>query len=1177
MSNSLDVDVDVDWLYKGKKKHKLQRKERSSSVSNGSLSHVMTKANGEPAKSGEQAVASEASAASTAAGASLAPSSSNEPLAASSGRSAATGASKSASSAAAKPPAAVSAKELKRSGSLNEKPKKSLLGSLFRRNSHGATDKPADKPGEKAGASGAAAATAAPTPVPVAPRTRLRSSSSAQQPMAMGITQVLKEPSSPEVKDTAPIHEERIVLNKNPRKQALPIESLAKLSLKRVTFAVDQFGMDPPQQIPSRKPRRGDVLVPDDMISRTPSISLGITNTQGSIEQGSSQFTPDSKEYKFALENHRRALRESDKHQQEAHYAAQRIAHEVQSFRAKTGAAGAAAANASGGANNPPASVPMAASTSTNEPDEKVKNLEIDKPIHMHENHFERDGVPTVDNVNEKLTLDKIYTRCCHLREILPIPSTLKQVRGKSAPLQTLKFLNPRPTLIDILSFCDFIAIVPIHNVIFDNVSLTPEMFKIVIASLVNSRIVEKIGFRNVVIDAEGWKLLCKFLMRNDSLLKIDISQTKIKPDLDVSLHRASMDWNLFIDVLQRRPGRPLEELLINGIKFENLDVFANLLTAFASASTSTRKRLGVAQSELSAEHLKFLMTWISEYKIQGVDMAFNDLGDLVKPMVSKFSSMDYSNLQYFTLNNTGIQTAYDAALILRALSKLPHLYFLDLSNLPQIFPDVFPYLNKYLPRFPMLKRLHLDSNEFSPRELAMVATILMKCKQLLHLSLLNIPKDAFTTGSCAGIYDCVTQSDKLTNLDINYNYMPEEISSRVALCLMRRMQRDFEFDEMTSQDDLLFDGSLLSETAENVLERLNNIDDLETDTTRRYLFKKYWEKFNRVHDNVQKTIDEMFEKRSTGELTLQSKENLLRLLFLENNLSKILEILKAHPLVAGVVGVDTSSQPANSEQLLVGNISDVDNATQVRPHLMATDSGRTIDVATGKPVLCKSSSHVSLVGKRQEEEEGEFHKWGFFVQQQRSIYPEHDFRHPSQGRGGSTGSDPLHVDVKLPPLRTKPPNPIVPPSQAFSSESHGPVNAQQTLPQADSPSQASSSAASSQPSVASPTSHTLIPKIPSGAELRDAVMRAKGINSIEDLIYNVNSNRVTLDKIYGLPLHPMSSASDEATIRSSPKAMALKSSISVSDTSSDEEDAEKVDETYDKLLNNLSKVRSNK
>lgn len=45
------------------------------------------------------------------------------------------------------------------------------------------------------------------------------------------------------------------------------LQKVSKVNLKRVTIAVQEFNSDPPQQLPSRKPKRGNVLIPEDMIS----------------------------------------------------------------------------------------------------------------------------------------------------------------------------------------------------------------------------------------------------------------------------------------------------------------------------------------------------------------------------------------------------------------------------------------------------------------------------------------------------------------------------------------------------------------------------------------------------------------------------------------------------------------------------------------------------------------------------------------------------------------------------------------------------------------------------------------------------------------------------------------------------------------------------------------------
>lgn len=1055
----------------------------------------------------------------------------------------------------------ISSPDLKRSDSLGERSKKSLFGSLFgRRSSQSSPSAPS-----MVTASGTASAKDLPPIIP-----------SYASTTTTNTTATMKEPSSPEVRPHTPAtlsSPERMVLNKNPKKPSstVPIQELSKICLKRVTFAVDKFQSDPPQQLPSRKPKLGNVLVPEDMISEVAPISVGITNsttTGTGAGSGASPISPstkeplytkDSKEYKKALEFYKQALKESVKHQQEAHYAAQRIEHEVLSFKVSQSLASAAQLSVK-------VSPPSEQDTKL---DSKIANLSIDKPIHMHENHFgDQLANPIADQA--EVTLDVVYTRCCHLREILPIPSTLRQVKGKTAPLHTLKFLNPKPTLIDILSFCDFISVVPINTIIFDKVTLSPEMFRIVLISLVNSQVLEKLSLRNVAIQQLSWTLLCKFLLMNKSITKLDISQTKMRPELEETCSRDNMDWSLFSQVLSKREGRSLEELLINGVRFNKLPVeqFQNLLNSLAERNPSTVIRLGLATSDISVDYLKVLLNWMSQYKVQGVDLAFNDLSGLIKPLVSKLSSLKYNNLEYFTLNSTNISSAYDLALVLKYLANLPQLKFLDLSNLPSTFPDVLPYLFKYLPRFPKLNRIHLDSNNLRNKDISMVCSILTKCKYLSHVSMISqaaaSPASATTTPTSdqsveetlranqvakntlsATLYAFVKDSPNLVSLDVDYEDFSDEIKSRIALMLMRNMNKNidsnFQIDEISTQDELLFDGSLITETAEDVLGKITDKDLMETDATKRYLTKKYFEKLQKVRHRVQSTIDDMFEKRSSGELPLVEKENLLRLLLLEKNLSNLLEIFSNIPHISQVIGPEISNSSGLPCLKHVGSNTTLsspgtaDNEAAVRPHLMATDSGRIIDVSTGKSLLFKTTSNTSMVSKRQEEEEGELHKWGFFVQQQRSLYPAHEAR----------------------------------------------SSAERIAPRPAGVTTSSSSSSSSATGETKPSQPLLLPKIPSGTELREAIIKAKGIDSIDDLINNVNKEQVELESIYGRSLQSSGSPTDRSidSKNSSSASTANSSTLFASAAISRDQDNtdETVKETYDKLLNNLKMERPTK
>ena len=958
------------------------------------------------------------------------------------------------------------------------------------------------------------------------------------------------------------------------------LDQLLNIPLKRVTFAVDKFEGDPPQQLPSRQPKIGNVLIPEDMISDIPSISVGITNTDDGNNHPQVKITKDSKEYKHALEVYNQNLKESIKHQQEAHKAAEKMAKEVKSFNEKLSRKNSLSvtkeqssvfsdSNENSDTGNSNGNVINDEDpTNDNSTFVDMSNIDIDKGINIHEHYFQQSEESETSSV---LTLDIIYTRCCHLREILPIPSTFRQLKGKTAPLRVLKFLNPRPTLIDILSFCDFIAIVPIHNVIFDNVTLNSEMLRIVLSSLVNSTTLEKIGLKNVVITQKDWPFFCKFLFRNKSLTKVDISQTKVRSGLSLKDHREYMDWDLLINVIRQRKGKPLEELLLNGIKLNNIPLpqFRTLLTVFGEkykqfyseatsgsitsptnvqfrSSNNMGIRLGLAATGVTEDYLATVLTWLSQYSVQGVDLSFNNLNPFLRTIAKRFSKLPFENLQYFTFNNTSISNVTDLALVLKYLSRLPNVKYLDLSNIPDVFPGIIPYLYKYLPRFPNLKRIHIDSNNLIHRQIIMLCGILVKCKSLSHVSLLYDLKNndankvdvynddtintnnyennlgdnksinryqIFTRNTVwATLYALVRDSPNLFSLDIDYDQVSDEIQSRIALCLMRNMQHavnaDFQIDALSSQDQLLFDGTLMAETADDVLKKLNSNTLMDKDphliAAKKYMLKKYFEKLEVLLQNVQDTIDNVFEKRKTGELPSKEKENLLRLLLLEKNLKNIIELVSPAPNVANSINDSFVSSVTNeigqsmtSSGMVRPSLKHLDSARLIAevvreddhesnstvPHTVATEgNNKIVDTNTGRPILYKSPSSRSLQNKLQEKEEGELHKWGFFVQQQRSIYPSdkplsgEDFKVSNKGK--------VNDNVNI-----------------YPSDQDNYVSQLSTL--------------NLESGSSTPLSPKILSRIPSGEELRKAIINAKGTSTMDEWIQNVASNKQELEKIY--------------------------------------------------------------
>ncbi|GMM34334.1 protein phosphatase regulator [Saccharomycopsis crataegensis] len=1090
--------------------------------------------------------------------------------------------------------------------------------------------------------------------------------------------------SSKSVQPPAPT--ERVILNKNPNKVEIPIEQLTNLKMKRVTFDINSIRNDPPQQIPSRKPKKGNVLIPEDLIAETPRLSVGIANSEKKISEIETKKDYNQKQYLLALESQKRALEEAKKHAQEAHSSAIRIANEVANYKiSKNG-------HLMPSMNQVEEDAPILFHT---------ENVDIDKPMHHREHHFDDDKPPEADAENEDnylsvhdVPLDMLYTRCCHLREILPIPATLKQLKGKSKPLHVLKFLNPKPTLIDILSFSDFIAIAPINTIIFDNVILTNEMIKVMLTSLSNNQSLEKLSLKNMMIDSESWKFLCKFLLKNQKLLKLDLSQTKYRSDLSPEYYRFNMNWKLFVDVLKKRGG--ISELILTGIDFK-LEDFQELIGSGIAIST---KRLGLASSNISATKCEIISQWLNKENssCEGIDFGFNDLSN--KQLSKLKVSNPKSKLLFLSLNATNLSDVKEFSVFLKNLSELPNLSYLDLSSLPNIIPSSIPYLKRYLSKFPNLKRIHLDYNYLSAKSLAAVLDILQNCRKLIHVSLIGNE----VQGVGASLYSCVKGSRSIFNLDIDYDSIPELISSRIAVLLMRNMEINLHGEESIPskgddlQDELIFDGSLIAESAEAFL---NAKTSEYEDYSNRLLKKSLVNRTKVIREEIHQTIDALFEKRNNGGLTTEEKERLLRFCLLDSALEKIVHIYfegtedggppkisrtNTTNSIMTVATVDDDNQNtfidshnspsrlrgvANDENINIVTGKDIINdnfeeeylhnlskdlintnetispelnqiqSSQIQyinpqqaqiplisqvelPHQLAIEKSTdgqeiSVDTTTGRPVLFRNVSQTSINAKKQEEEEGELHRWGYFVQQQKRLYPDETSTAPA-----------LPPSLQGQQNRLQPPqSPSTKPNlqpQATQASSSSTTSATSDSRSVSLKTKGASSNSSSSTSVASgastPTNVTpRLLSLISGEQLRKAVIKAKGIKSINELIDKVEHDSFQLHHIYKVP-------PPEASITENSIATSIANAVSdaqaqtqtidqkledtgkqvepesvtnggevlshevdnddaesfhsidsmanrVNDLSFDDEKA--VDETYDKLLNDVVRVRSNK
>lgn len=967
-------------------------------------------------------------------------------------------------------------------------------------------------------------------------------------------------------------------------------KKLDSVPFKRVNFALNDLIEDPQQQIPSRRPRRGNVLIPDDLIALPPKLSIGITN---SFNEQTKNEKPavDPRILEAATNRQNFFVQESKRHLEEAHLAAIRMAKEVSMFSKRRKSFTA-----------------MASSDDEEEEDvdSKIKtpdDLDIDTPIHTHINYFgiedsgtdENKEIKTVDDI----TLETLYTRCCHLREILPIPATLKQLKNKHKPLHVLKMLNPKPTYIDILSFSDFLAIAQIITVIFDNVTIDNEMLNIVLISLKSSVVLNKLSLRNVPIEKNGWESLCKFLILNKSIQRLDLSQQKIKKIGDSkSVVRSELDWDLFVDALVMKGG--IEELVIHGCTL-NASQFDHLVKKALSLQT---KRLGLASSQLDKNKMRTLADWISSKgnTCVGIDFGFNDLGNgEITPLIEVLKyKAEHVNLQFFSLNSTNIKLD-ECIEILKQLTKLQNLRFLDLGNNPHLFPGIIPTLLDVLPKYPDLKRLHFEFDDLSEVAIVQLCFIFQKCPKLVHVSLLG--NHEISLKSSASVYGAVKNSN-IYNLDLDYDAIDDEIVSKIAYYLMRNMERCLSNSNKDDKDgtgsfltsdsgskpgksslleDLIFDGALLTKAAENLL---GSKYMAMKDDERAMIYKSVIDKTIHLRSDIHNVMNKLFIRREMGKLTTEGKENLLRFCLLDDSLENILHIFKEsvekmdnkandpeipdvlkpsrpdmiRQLSAQLTRHLSSEDVINSGPILGGGYhQSVDDTIPEHgveyPHQVVAEADRFVDGTTGMPVLMRNISQTYSNSKKLEEEEGEFHRWGFFVQQQNDIMPD-DSQQQSKYKESATLVRKA-VEEEQERIRIQKEQ-----EDKLKEESHRRLT---------------------------------IGAIPSGPELRETIMKAKGIESINDLINKVNKDFSTVEDIYKHVDSNARRGSVEPLAKDLPKVPSsgeLKDSRTTTvEDLGDEELSDIVslnsienynnplaaDEMYDRILDNVVKVRSNR
>ncbi|ROV96448.1 hypothetical protein VSDG_05392 [Cytospora chrysosperma] len=380
-------------------------------------------------------------------------------------------------------------------------------------------------------------------------------------------------------------------------------------------------------------------------------------------------------------------------------------------------------------------------------------------------------AVPTTNPV-------RIYRRCCQLRETPILKKITEQLMDppNTTPagiVERLDLSDYWMQLADLVTLGDYLAVVPVKEVVLENCGLTDEGLRVVLAGLLATRktdraarrrsitipdglvaqggMVERLVLKNNKIGPEGWKHLCLFLYMCRSIVSLDLAdipfpKTPQPPATNshgLHLHhkeeKAPVDTCTLLakSIGERLGGSTLELLNLSNTGLNHAQL-GRLLDGIMQCGV---RRLGLAHLDLDVNGLDHIKRYLASGKCEGLDLGGNDLRDQCE---SLGNAIDENNaLWALSLAECNLRPA-SLCHLLPQLSKLSNFRFLDLSHNQDLFtsePSAVAVLRRYLPKMESVKRLHLSDCALKSEQLIALAEVIPEMKSIAHISFLQNPE----------------------------------------------------------------------------------------------------------------------------------------------------------------------------------------------------------------------------------------------------------------------------------------------------------------------------------------------------------------------------------------------------------------------------------------------------
>ena len=320
----------------------------------------------------------------------------------------------------------------------------------------------------------------------------------------------------------------------------------------------------------------------------------------------------------------------------------------------------------------------------------------------------------------------RIYRRCCQLRETPILKKITEQLLDESNSSTSTGTVNRLDLtgywlqLGDVVTLGDYLAVVPVREVILENSNLNDEGLRVILAGLLAARrpegrrrrpkheqepqggVVERLVIKNNKFGPDGWKHLSLFLYLCRSIKYLDASHIQFPRQAACQANGQLPNGapvprgaaQILSKALSERVGGSTLELINIGETEPTMDQLGEIIDGVIKCGV---KRLGLAHNNLDEKGIEHLSRYLSAGICEGLDLGGNDIGDKMEQIISNVKETD--PLWALSLSNCNLNPS-SLCKILPTLSKLGNFRFIDLSHNHALFqssPSAVSLLRRYV------------------------------------------------------------------------------------------------------------------------------------------------------------------------------------------------------------------------------------------------------------------------------------------------------------------------------------------------------------------------------------------------------------------------------------------------------------------------------------------------